>query len=106
MNQLTAAGVAVGELWRMPSTRAMTSISNPVSPISSGHHADDAESGDGGHMRRHCCGSSSVEDRPWAHLDIAGREFAAKDRATCPAGGTGYAVQLLEQLVAKAEGAI
>ncbi|WP_374381826.1 leucyl aminopeptidase [Dongia sp.] len=103
-NQLTAAGVAVGErLWRMPLDKGYDEhLESRIADIK--HHADDAESGDAPHAAALL--KQFVEDRPWAHLDIAGREFAAKDRATCPAGGTGYAVQLLEQFVAKAEDAI
>jgi len=100
--QLTAAGQAVGErLWRMPLDKAYDAhLESRIADIK--HHADDAESGDAPHAAALL--KQFVEDRPWAHLDIAGREFAGKDRVTCPAGGTGYAVQLLEQFVAKAEG--
>ncbi len=103
--QLTAAGQAVGErLWRMPLDKSYdehleiahcrTSSIMPTTPDPAMHRMPPP------------CLKQFVEDRPWAHLDIAGREFAGKDRTTCPAGGTGYAVQLLEQFVAKAEGII
>jgi leucyl aminopeptidase len=101
-SQLIAAGQAVGErLWRMPLDKGYDEhLESRIADIK--HHADDAESGDAPHAAALL--KQFVEDRPWAHLDIAGREFAGKDRVTCPAGGTGYAVQLLEQFVAKAEG--
>jgi leucyl aminopeptidase len=101
-SQLTAAGQAVGErLWRMPLDKGYDEhLESRIADIK--HHADDAESGDAPHAAALL--KQFVEDRPWAHLDIAGREFAGKDRVTCPAGGTGYAVQLLEQFVAKVEG--
>ncbi len=102
--QLTAAGQVVGErLWRMPLDKIYDeNLESRIADIK--HHADDAESADAAHAAALL--KQFVEDRPWAHLDIAGREFAGKDRSTCPAGGTGYAVQLLEQFVAKAEGII
>lgn len=102
--QLTAAGQAVGErLWRMPLDKVYDEhLESRIADIK--HHAEDSESGDAPHAAALL--KQFVEDRPWAHLDIAGREFAGKDRSTCPAGGTGYAVQLLEQFAAKAEGII
>lgn len=100
--QLTAAGQVVGErLWRMPLDKAYDKhLESRVADIK--HHADDAEAGDAVHAATLL--KQFVEDRPWAHLDIAGREFSGKDLLTCPTGGTGYAVQLLEQFVARAEG--
>jgi leucyl aminopeptidase len=100
--QLTNAGQMVGErLWRMPLDKIYDEhLESRVADIK--HHADDSESGDAPHAAALL--KQFVQDRPWAHLDIAGREFAGKDRNTCPAGGTGYAVQLLEQFVAKSEG--
>jgi leucyl aminopeptidase len=102
--QLTGAGVAVGErLWRMPLDKSYDEhLESRIADIK--HHAEDSESGDAPHAAAFL--KQFVEDRPWAHLDIAGREFAAKDRTTCPAGGTGYAVQLLEQFVARSEGIV
>jgi len=37
---------------------------------------------------------------PWAHLDIAGTAWAAKDSATIPKGATAYGVRMLDRLVA------
>jgi len=42
-----------------------------------------------------------VKDTTWAHIDIAGMAWSAKDRPTVPKGGTGYGVRLLDRLVAK-----
>ena len=41
-----------------------------------------------------------VNDKPWAHLDIAGTAWSTKDTATVPKGATGYGVRLLNRLVA------
>jgi leucyl aminopeptidase len=35
----------------------------------------------------------------WAHIDIAGMAWATKDKATCPKGGSGYGVRLIDELV-------
>lgn len=41
-----------------------------------------------------------VKDVPWAHLDIAGTAWGAKDKPTVPKGATGWGVRLLNQLIA------
>lgn len=45
--------------------------------------------------------SKFVEDTRWAHLDIAGPAFAKKGSAYCGAGGTGFGVRLLYDLLEK-----
>ncbi|MCB8876649.1 leucyl aminopeptidase [Acidisoma silvae] len=40
-----------------------------------------------------------VNDKPWAHLDIAGTAWSGKDTAITPKGATAYGVRLLDQLV-------
>ncbi len=42
-----------------------------------------------------------VNDTPWAHIDIAGVTWSKKDTPTVPKGGTGFGVQLLNELVAR-----
>ena len=44
-----------------------------------------------------------VDGRPWAHLDIANKEFAEKDRPLIPVGASGYGVALLEAYAAARE---
>jgi leucyl aminopeptidase len=36
-----------------------------------------------------------VDDRPWAHLDIAGPSWTDSDQPYCPTGGTGHPVRTL-----------
>ena len=36
-----------------------------------------------------------VGDMPWAHIDIAGPAYQKKESAYCEAGGTGFGVRLL-----------
>jgi len=42
-----------------------------------------------------------VNDKKWAHLDIAGTAWASPAKALCQEGATGFGVQLLERLVTK-----
>ena len=41
-----------------------------------------------------------VNNKTWAHLDIAGVAWSSKDTATIPKGATAYGVRLLDRLVA------
>lgn len=43
--------------------------------------------------------SRFVEDTPWAHIDIAGPAHTKKAQAYNEAGGTGFGVRLLCQLM-------
>jgi len=45
--------------------------------------------------------SEFVKDTRWAHIDIAGPAYAKKGNAYCPAGGTGFGVRLLCDLINK-----
>ncbi len=42
--------------------------------------------------------SEFTADTPWAHIDIAGPAYSAKENAYCGAGGTGFGVRLLTEL--------
>ena len=93
---LEAAGEATGDkLWRMPLTQAHDDmIKSEIADMQN-------IGGKGG-------GSSSaaaflarfVQDGvSWAHLDIAGMAWNTKDKPTCPKGGAGYGVRLLDEYV-------
>jgi leucyl aminopeptidase len=41
-----------------------------------------------------------VDDRPWAHIDIAGTAWAEERKAYLPKGATGVGVRLLVELAA------
>jgi leucyl aminopeptidase len=99
--QLTAAGEATGErLWRLPIDGYYdANLESGIADFR--HHSPDDESADAAHAAALL--KNFVEDRPWAHLDIASKEFAGKDRTTVPAGATGYAVALLEEFAARLE---
>ena len=94
--KLTAAGTATGEkLWRMPMGRDydkqlksdiadMKNVtSRPGSSITAAHFI-----------------GRFVNEKPWAHLDIAGTAWATKDSAVSPKGATAFGVRLLDRLVA------
>jgi leucyl aminopeptidase len=94
--KLLAAGAASGErLWRMPMAPEydkqlksdiadMKNITGrPGSSITAAHFI-----------------ARFVNDKPWAHLDIAGTAWATKDSAITPKGATAFGVRLLNQLVA------
>ncbi len=94
--KLTAAGTATGEkLWRMPMGREydkqlksdiadMKNITGrPGSSITAAQFL-----------------ARFVNEKPWAHLDIAGTAWATKDSAVIPKGATAFGVRLLDRLVA------
>ena len=87
---VTAAAEAAGEpVWRLPVTEKY--LANLKSKIADyRHHATDEMGADAPHaaalLGEFVCG------KPWAHLDIAGKEFAVKDKPTCPEGATGHGV--------------
>jgi len=99
---LTAAGETTGErLWRLPVDDYYdTNLESPIADLR--HHSPDDESADAAHAAALL--KNFVEGRPWAHLDIANKEFTGKDRALVPVGATGYAVALLEEFAAGTEG--
>jgi leucyl aminopeptidase len=42
-----------------------------------------------------------VNDKPWAHLDIAGMAWSSKDEPCVPKGATAFGVRLLDRLVSE-----
>jgi leucyl aminopeptidase len=95
---LTAAGEATGErLWRLPIDGYYDeNLESPIADFR--HHGTDADSADAAHAASLL--KNFVEGRPWAHLDIANKEFADKDRSLMPVGASGYGVALLESFAA------
>jgi leucyl aminopeptidase len=95
--QLDTAGAAVGErLWRMP----MGDVYNKMidSPIADIKNIGPREAGSitaAQFIKRF------VDDGvKWAHLDIAGMVWSAKDAPTYAKGATGYGVRLLDRFIA------
>jgi leucyl aminopeptidase len=99
-DKLIAAGKATGEsVWRMPLAplgerydKNLTSQIADVQNIGGGRA--------GGSVTAAQFLQRFVNGKPWAHLDIAGMAWAAKDAATTPKGATAFGVRLLDRLVA------
>ncbi len=95
--QLLAAGAATGDhLWRMPMGEAYDKLID--SPIADMKNVGPRE---GGSITAAQFIARFIKPGvKWAHLDIAGMVWAAKDGALWAKGATGYGVRLLEKFVA------
>ncbi len=95
--QLTAAGDAVGDrLWRMPMGEAYDKLID--SPIADMKNVGPRE---GGSITAAQFIARFIKPGvKWAHLDIAGMVWAAKDGPLWAKGATGYGVRLLDRFVA------
>jgi leucyl aminopeptidase len=99
---LIAAGEVTGErFWRLPIDGSYDeNLESPIADFR--HHATDEASADAAHATTLL--KNFVDGRPWAHLDIASKEFTGKDRSLAPTGATGFAVAMLEEFAAGLEG--
>ncbi|TIX51594.1 leucyl aminopeptidase [Alteraurantiacibacter aquimixticola] len=95
-DRLDAAGKAVGDkLWRMPIGPAYDKlIDSPIADIKNVGPRWGGSITAAQFLHRFI-----DEDRPWAHLDIAGMVWADKPGATWDKGATGFAVRLLDRYV-------
>lgn len=94
--QLDAAGKATGdELWRMPLAKAHYQMikSNIADMKNIGGRAG------GSSTAAAFIGNFVKEGQSWAHLDIAGTAWATKEKPTCPKGGSGFGVRVLDEFV-------
>ena len=93
--KLTSAGIATGEkLWRMPLGDAYDkAIKSDIADMKNigGRHGSAIIAAQ--FIQRF------VNNKPWAHLDIAGMAWSSKDSACVPKGATAYGVRLLDRLV-------
>ncbi len=98
---ILASGDMAGErLWRMPLDEGyLEHLESSIADFR--HHGTDDESADAAHAA--ILLREFVGDLPWAHLDIADKEFAKKNRPTCPKGATGYGVALLDEFLRASE---
>jgi len=94
--QLNAAAETSGDLlWRMPLTKAHDEmIKSDIADMQ-----NIGGSGAGSSTAAAFIGRFIKDDVAWAHLDIAGMAWNTKDKATCPKGGAGYGVRLLDEFV-------
>jgi leucyl aminopeptidase len=95
--KLLAAGKETGEkLWRMPLDDAYDKqIKSDIADMKNigGRPAGSVTAAQ--FIKRF------VNDKPWAHLDIAGMAWSTKDAPTVPKGATAFGVRLLDRLVAE-----
>ena len=96
-----AAGEAAGEeLWRLPVNGEY--VKNLKSKIADYRQcAPDDVSADAAHAA--ALMGEFVNGKPWAHLDIANKEFTGRDTAICPEGATGYGVALFDAFLRQRE---
>ncbi|MBA2338385.1 MAG: leucyl aminopeptidase [Acidimicrobiia bacterium] len=96
-SRLLAAAADAGEpLWRLPLEKEYRSkIDSPV--------ADMKNTGDkfGGAISAALLLERFVDDRPWAHLDVAGPARSETDEHYLTKGGTGFGVRTLVALAAQ-----
>ena len=95
--RLVAAGRTTGEkLWRMPLDEAYDKqIKSDIADVKN------VGGRPGGSITAAQFIKRFVNDKPWAHLDIAGTAWATKDAACVPKGATAFGVRLLDRLVAE-----
>jgi leucyl aminopeptidase len=95
VDAVAAAARAAGEdVWRLPLTQALEEQLES-------DRADLKNTGErfGGAITAAHFLKRFAADVPWAHLDIAGPSHAKKERGYVAAGGTGFAVRTLVELV-------
>jgi len=99
--EVLAAGEAAGEeLWRLPVNADY--VKNLKSKVADYRQvAPDDLGADAPHAAALL--SEFVASKPWAHLDIANKEFATRDTAICPEGATGYGVALFDAFLRQRE---
>ena len=93
--QLLAAGEASGEeLWRMPLREEYGKrLKSPIADLRNGGGSPGAGAG------AYFIGEWVDRKLPWAHLDIAGSDWASSAAPTVPEGATGFGVRLLDRFV-------
>ena len=93
---ILAASKASGDpVWRMPLTKAH--YDNIKSDVADMKNIGPREGGSS--TAAAFIGRFIKDGQAWAHLDIAGMAWNGKDKPTCPKGGSGYGVRLLDELV-------
>lgn len=94
-DKLAACGRDAGEgLWRLPlAAEYREDIKSQVADIKN------VGGGSAGAVTAALFLQEFVGEVPWAHLDIAGPAFAAKERPLCPKGGTGFGVRTVLNLL-------
>ncbi|WP_096703572.1 leucyl aminopeptidase [Magnetospirillum sp. 15-1] len=82
-------------LWRLPLTKACDEdIKSDIADLRHCAWGDVPDNDDAARFLEHFV----PEGLPWAHIDMAGREFADEDDPLCPESATGYGVRLFDAL--------
>jgi len=93
---LEKASKASGDpLWRMPLTKAH--YDNIKSDVADMKNIGPREGGSS--TAAAFIGRFVKDGQAWAHLDIAGTAWNAKDKPTCPKGASGFGVRLLDEFI-------
>jgi leucyl aminopeptidase len=94
--KLAAAGQATGEkVWRLPLDEAYDKqIRSEIADMKN------VGGRPGGSITAAQFIQRFVNNKPWAHLDIAGMAWSSKDASVTPKGATAFGVRLLDRLVA------
>jgi leucyl aminopeptidase len=94
--KLLAAGVSSGEkLWRLPLAREYDKLlKSDIADMKN------IAGRPGGSITAAQFLARFVNEKPWAHLDIAGTAWSTKDMPVSPKGATAFGVRLLDRLVA------
>ncbi|MEL6371124.1 MAG: leucyl aminopeptidase [Pseudomonadota bacterium] len=96
--QINQAGTSSKDtVWRMPLSKAHYDMIK--SPIADMKNIGGREGGSS--TAAAFIGNFVKEGQSWAHIDIAGMAWNKKDSPTCPKGGSGYGVRLLNDFVAQ-----
>ncbi|MEM8772366.1 MAG: leucyl aminopeptidase [Pseudomonadota bacterium] len=90
-----AADVSGDKLWHMPLTKTHDDmIKSDIADMQ-----NIGGPGAGSSTAAAFLGRFIKDDVAWAHLDIAGMAWTTKDKPTCPKGGAGYGVALLDEFI-------
>ena len=91
---LLAAGDSAGELlWRLPlNDTFFENIKSEIADVING-----GATGAGASIGAAFIGTFVSEEQVWAHLDIAGVDFAEEPQPTAPKGFTGWGVRVLDE---------
>ncbi len=94
--QIETSARATGEaVWRLPlHPRYGEAMRSDIADI-----VDVTSAAPGGGVGAHFIGAFITPTTPWAHLDIAGIDWADSSTPTVPEGASGYSVRLLEHFV-------
>lgn len=95
-DQIQAAAKASGDaVWRMPLAKAhFEMIKSDVADIKNIGPREGGSSTAAAFI-----GKFIKDGQSWAHIDIAGMAWNAKDKPICPKGGAGYGVRLLDEFI-------